>query len=178
MYSLEKFTKDIPVEEYIKGYVDVPKFVEYCKVCPNYNHKWSCPPYDFAPVDYWKKFNTLKLVCYKMTFENEDNAEKLDVMYKVKSTMLEELLKMEDEIPNSITLSAGSCNNCGENNCAKLSDKPCRFPKSMRFSIEALGGDVVKTAKDLFGIDIRWAEGEDTLPYLILMGGLLSAKND
>ena len=37
MYTLQKFQKKISVDDYIKGYVNVAEFLEYCKECPNYD---------------------------------------------------------------------------------------------------------------------------------------------
>ena len=43
----------------------------------------------------------------------------------------------------------------------------------MRYSIESIGGDVTAPLKDLFGLEIKWAEGNLMPEYHILLGGLL-----
>ena len=43
----------VPVAEYLRGYVDMPKFLVFCKACPNYGHIWSCLPFDFDHMEMW-----------------------------------------------------------------------------------------------------------------------------
>ena len=61
MYDIQKYQRDISVEEYVREYVNVAEFIEYCKECPNYNAVWSCPPYDFEPEDFWNRFSELHI---------------------------------------------------------------------------------------------------------------------
>ena len=51
--SIKRFEAEIDIETYVKDYVDVETFQACCKACPHYNTVWSCPPYDFNPLDYW-----------------------------------------------------------------------------------------------------------------------------
>ncbi|MFQ9891815.1 MAG: hypothetical protein ACLRWH_01250 [Emergencia sp.] len=65
--KIETYTKTIDVDTYIEDYVNVEEFLEYCKVCRNYNRKWCCPAFDFSPVsDYWRRYDKLKVVGKKM----------------------------------------------------------------------------------------------------------------
>ena len=50
-YTLQRFEKEIDIDSYIENYVNIEEFLECCKRCPNYNNVWSCPPYDFDPMD-------------------------------------------------------------------------------------------------------------------------------
>ena len=71
--KIETFEKTIDMPTYIEGYVNVEEFLECCKVCGNYDRKWSCPSYDFDPVeDYWKQFDTLHVVGKKMILAEEE----------------------------------------------------------------------------------------------------------
>lgn len=94
-------------------------------------------------------------------------------MKQVKSGMTEILYAKEAEYPGSVSLSAGSCTICGENNCTKKDGAPCRFPEKMRYSIEALGGNVGLTASRLLGIDLQWITEGQVPDYFVLVGGLL-----
>ena len=49
MYTTEHFEKEVRIDEYLKNYVNVEEFIQYCRECPNYGNVWSCPPYDFDP---------------------------------------------------------------------------------------------------------------------------------
>ena len=54
LFEVEQLTADLDVDEYYEKYVDVEKYLEYCKECSDYATNWSCPPYDFDPNDIWK----------------------------------------------------------------------------------------------------------------------------
>ncbi len=174
-YDLEKFQSEIPVEKYLDEYVNVAEFLECCKMCPNYDNVWSCPPYDFDPVeDYWKKYSILEIHGYKINFDAETTVnESKKIMERVKADMSKELFAREAEIPGSVSLSAGNCTVCGNGNCSRREDKPCRFKRDMRYSIESIGGNVGKTAHDFIGYDLEWVEEGKVPKYFILVGGLL-----
>ena len=174
MYRLERFEERIPVKDYIKDYVNVDEFLECCKRCPNYDKVWSCPSYDSKSEDYWKEYESLYILGYKINFDGTvSQEESLKIMAEVKENMAGELFKMENQCPGSVSLSAGSCSLCGKGNCTRPSGKPCRYPEKMRYSIESLGGNVGKTVHDLFGIELEWIEEGKVPSYFVLVGGLL-----
>lgn len=91
-----------------------------------------------------------------------------------KAEMTEELFALEENVEGSRALYPGSCNLCNGGRCARINGEPCRHPEKMRYSIESLGGDVMKTAKEIFDIEIVWAKAGETPPYMVLVGGLLT----
>lgn len=172
--KIETFTKTIDVPTYVEGYVNVEEFLECCKVCGNYDRKWSCPSYDFDPVeDYWKQFKTLHVVGKKMILTEEEKDNWKNLMTEVKKELTAELFEEEEKYPGSRSLSAGSCHICGEDNCSKPLGQPCRFPEKMRYSVESLGGNVGLTASKLLGINLQWIEEGKIPDYFVLVGGLL-----
>ncbi|MBR5128978.1 MAG: DUF2284 domain-containing protein [Firmicutes bacterium] len=173
MYNIERSEKTIKVDEYIKGYVNVEEFLQYCKECKNYEAVWSCPSYNFNPEDYWKEYDEFLIVARKIIFGPDvDVARSFEIMYEVKDDMSRELYELEKEYPGSISLSAGSCSMCKEG-CTRIEGLPCRYPDLMRYSIESLGGNVGKTVSKLMGYELEWVE-EGKLPsYFVLVGGLL-----
>lgn len=182
MYKTTRYEAEVPVEEYIERYVDVDTFLKACQACQNYSHVWSCPPYDFDVTEYWKKYKRFKLVAVKIEFDRETlektyEPEELraileSVLPVEKERLSEELLGMEKNYPGSISLSAGSCRRC-KGGCSKAEGKPCRFPETMRYSIESLGGNVGLTIEKLMGLKLEWME-EGRLPHhFILVCGLL-----
>ncbi len=174
MYTLERFQKKISVEEYIRGYVNVAEFLGYCRQCPNYDKVWSCPGHDFDPEEYWRDYSSLNLLGYKINFDGTETENRsLEIMAEVKKQLTEELFEMENAHPGSVSLSAGSCSTCGKGSCTRPSGKPCRYPDKMRYSIEALGGNVGKTVHDLLGIELEWIEEGKVPSYFVLVGGLL-----
>lgn len=186
-YTTKRIEKSIPVADFLKDYVDIQKFLKFCKNCENYNKVWSCPEYDFNPMDIWNNYKNLEIVVIKVIYDDQSRStqyskEELieigeETLLKEKEKLLDEYLLKEKDFTDSLFLAAGSCDICsktdGVPNCAKQENKECRFPEKMRYSIESLGGDVVKTAKEIFDIEIKWSE-DSTLPeYYILMCGML-----
>lgn len=166
------FEKTVSADEYFREYVDIPKFAGYCAQCPNYGTNWSCSPFDFDPADIWKSYSALRVIACKVYTEPGMSLEEAGaLLQKAKDGLMEYCYGLEAEIPGSMSLFAGRCCLCAE--CARPEGKPCRNPGRMRHSIEAIGGDVGKTVKDLFDIDIIW--GKPGLPpeYYVLCGGLL-----
>ncbi len=182
MYKTVTTENDIAVEDYLKEYVNAEKFIKYCQKCPNYNNKYSCPPYDFDVYEYWRNFSELHIIGRQFFFDKEvrkkvyDKEESDKIIAQINLTELKrfnsELLIMEKEQPSSRALFAGSCIFCFEG-CNKLSSKPCRHPDKIRYSIESLGGDVEKTAHKLLGIELKWACDGILPEYLTLVAGLL-----
>ncbi|MEE1196926.1 MAG: DUF2284 domain-containing protein [Lachnospiraceae bacterium] len=183
MYQIKNYTAEISIKEYLNKYVDIPTFLKCCRECPNFNHKWSCPPYDFDVESYWKQYTSFLLVGRQIIFNEETrnrtfSQEDMDlfieeIVAKEKQILTDQLFDMEKENASSISLSAGSCAACGKGNCTRPSGGPCRHPEKMRYSIESLGGNVGKTISDLFHIELEWVE-EGKLPsHFVLVCGLL-----
>ena len=182
MYTTSSHTSSIPVCEYIENYVDIPTFSKACRVCPNYGQIWSCPPYDYDIMDYWKSYSTLQLYAEKIIFSREytdryyeqDELSELiqKIIGKEKQLLSKKMLKLEQFFPGSISLSAGNCSYCVRS-CTRPDGIPCRFPEQLRYSIESLGGNVGMTIEKLMGIKLEWME-EGHLPhYFVLVNGLL-----
>jgi len=182
MYTLDYYHASVPVSEYLDKYVDVPAFLEACKACPNYGRIWSCPPYDFQVSDYWKKYQSLKLLAVKITFDEESTArtysqEELnrilnDTLFAQKQHLSALLFEEEKKFPGSISLSAGSCQSC-KKGCTRPEGTPCISPKTLRYSLESLGANVGLTIEKLMGLELEWME-EGKLPsHFVLVSGLL-----
>lgn len=184
MYKIVEYNAQIDIDRYLKDYVDISTFLEYCKQCPNYNQIWSCPSYDFDVEEYWKQYKHLHLYGRQIIFDNaartrtytEEEMNQLleHVLSKEKQILAEQLFALETDNPGSISLSAGNCQYCGKDNCSKKENQPCRYPDKMRYSIESLGGNVGKTISNLFHIELEWME-EGKLPsHFVLVSGLLT----
>jgi len=194
VYRVENLQAEIDIEQYIEEYINIEEFLECCRKCVNYEKKWSCPPFDFDVLEYWKKFKKLFIWGEKISFdweaiEGKDQSEESqkiinEVLGKEKQQLSEKLFELEKSYEGSISLSAGSCGLCGNGmmdsqNCTRVSGcegtakENCVHFDKMRYSIEALGGNVGKTCTKLLGIDLEWIE-ENKLPtYFVLVCGLL-----
>lgn len=184
-YTTEQLSNRITVQEYLRDYVDIEKFLECCKACPDYGKKWSCPPYDFDVKDYWNKFNYLYVIGTRIIIpEEETKCSHIQETLKgfLKNELSSEKKKLsimmhslEDKYPGSKSLSAGNCDYCKE--CLRLKGEPCCKPGQMRYSIESLGGDVGKTTKDLLGLELKWMTEGRMPEHFILVNGLLTTED-
>ncbi len=167
--------------EYAARYVDIAKFNACCAECRGYGKAWACPPYDFAPIEIWRGYNRLllygkKVVLPEALCREEHERGELARLYNsmlapIKTALLDELFAMERETPGSMALSAGGCDIC--ESCTRPEGKPCRFPEKKRFSVESIGGDVIRSIEDFFGEKVLWADGGHLPQHFILLGGLL-----
>ena len=173
--------KEIPTEVFIRDFVDIPRFRECCSKCPGYGKRWACPPYDFDSMEIWRSCSSVLLYAKKLCIPAEERGriyspDELKRAYNsllapVRAELMEELYALEREHPGSRALSAGGCEVCRE--CTRGAGKPCARPDLMRYSVESLGGDVLKCIGTFLGESVEWA-GDGRLPgKYILLGALL-----
>ena len=175
---LERMEAVVPVAEYMETCVDIPKFLGYCRECGNYGNRWSCPPFHEDPMDIWTRFHTLRLIAYTLPCETGGSvSQALANLELAKARMMEETLELEHSMPGTLALSAGTCTLCGKD-CTRPAGKPCRCPERMRDSIEALGGDVAKTAELYLNRPLLWIKDNRLPEYLTLVGGALLIQRE
>ncbi len=178
-YTKEKLHADITVDEYLEKYVNIPEFAQKCRQCPRYASSWSCPPFDFDPADYWRQFSELHIEgvcmyfdpaeCQKHRSQEETDLIIAEVKATEKTLLAKELYDMENDA--SASLSEGVCSLC--DSCTRAENLPCRYPEKLRYSIEALGGNVGLTCSRLLGLQPEWV-CENRLPRkLVIISGLL-----
>ena len=181
LYTCETLTRTVPLGEFRRDLVDVPRFLGYCLDCPNSGQFWSCPPFGFDPMALWARYGQLLLYVRKVTFTKdrlfplERRAFEERELPKIKGAMARELLLMEAERPGSLALFPGRCDWCAV--CARTEGQPCRTPGRMRYSIEALGGDCGGALERYFGETLQWAKGNRLPEQLLLLGGLLMKED-
>ncbi len=172
-YTVERAEAEAAVSDYLAHCVDVPRFLDCCRQCPNYGTRWSCPPFDFDPMALWQRFQTLRLYArlLKPCGENRDGDVLIAALRREKPIFLTELLQLERGIPGSLALACGSCDACAD--CTRSGGEACRHPDRQRHSIESLGGDVSETAIRYFGRPLLWVQDGAAPDYLMMVGGLL-----
>ena len=166
--------------EFIAKYQNIDKFMAYCRECPNYNARWSCPSLSFDIGDLLEKYDRVHLVGLKMTYDemtitSADTPAKVksvtwDTLFVEKRALEETLLAVEGEHAGSRALSSGGCHYC--DTCARTEGKECVYPDKMRYSLDAFGFDLTAITADQFGIDLCWSQGE-LPPYYTLIHALL-----
>ena len=165
--------------ELLENYVDVPKYLGFCRQCPNFRRCWSCPDYDFDPMDVWRAYDRLDVLAYRIEPGTEDpaNTDVQKLLEPYYLAMVEELRAAEAATPGALRLNPGKCRLCAS--CARPEGKPCRFPEEMRYSIESLGGAVGDIAREVLHTPLKWsAEGRPPEYYLLVGGLLVKEKGD
>lgn len=112
--QIEEKKIQVPVSDFFRDGVNVPKFLSYCRECPNYGKRWSCPPLSVDPEQVWLRFDLLWLwgrILYLSPGTTQEEANLL--LSGEKEKLLMELLQKEAEIPGAWALSAGTCQVCG-----------------------------------------------------------------
>lgn len=171
-YRVEKAETEISVAEFLRGCIDIPKFLACCRACPNYDHRWACPPFSFDPMEIWNAYTGLRLYAWFLIPGSSDGNALLEALKREKPGVLRELLQLERDTPDSLALACGTCDACAV--CAKEQGRPCVHPEQLRYSIEALGGDVGEAARRYFGKPLLWIQNGVAPEYLMLVGGLLT----
>lgn len=179
--SVRRLSAALTVEECLEKYVDVEKYLGFCRECPNYGKCWSCPPYDFDPLDIWRSFDWLEILAFQITPESEEARKQAAedprvLLAPFRASLDGELTQMEAEIPDSLRLNAGRCLVCPV--CARREGEPCRYPEKMRCSIESLGGAVGDIAAQVLHTPLLWGKNGEAPAYYVLVGGLLRKEPD
>ena len=181
-YTTEIKESHIAVADFLERFVDVEKFLGYCKECGNYNKHCSCPPYDFDPVELWKEYAEMKVVGMKILFDPDFVGTALDhdewialnteLIGKEIRNFYHHLKEEEKEVGNRYLLNPGRCCVCGDDQCDRTK-APCAHPDRLRYSIEALGGDVPAVTKEVLDWELKWIEEGKVPEYFIFVGGML-----
>lgn len=182
-YRTERYETTVSVPEYVEACVDVQEFLPYCRACANYNQVWSCPEFTFDPYEYWGRYQEFRIIGVKIWIPEDiagqtlplDERKKIidQMLWEEKRKLSQELYEMEEKYPGSVSVSAGSCQLCPQGQCAKREGKSCRNEKKLRYSIEALGGNVGLTVTKYLKQQIEWIEEGKMPHYFILVCGLL-----
>lgn len=202
----KEFSVVCPMADYMRGFRDVSRFEEYCKVCGQYGTCWTCPPFDFDTDGYLARYENILLVAVKIDVPCQsekmselgktDDSEMLpandgiaDIAIERRMKLLEQtrvvmdrkLLEKEAQL-HGRAFFAGTCLLCGRGagqgaessgGCTRREGLPCRHPDKVRPSLESVGFDIGKTAKELFGLELKWASDGMLPEYYVLVGAVM-----
>lgn len=181
-YRTEIFEASVSMDEFTERFVDVKKFLGYCRECANYGKSFSCPPYDFQPEALWRKYREVKVVGMKILFDEDVVGTTLsseewlklytDILRKEENHLYRILKEEETAAEGRYLLNPGRCRICGKQDCDRREGE-CDHPELRRYSIESLGGNVAAVASELLQFDLQWIEEGKIPPYLCLVGGML-----
>ncbi|MDO5562019.1 MAG: DUF2284 domain-containing protein [Synergistaceae bacterium] len=181
-YTASVITGRCSMQEFIKDYVNVEYFQGFCTACCYYGKNWSCTPHDFDVLGFLKSYDDIRLIGVKIKIDRRTTRglkckdfqvppEVTAIVDIEKAKLTKTLLKEERANPGSTYLFAGQCEICPV--CARVDGLPCRHPEKMRYSLESVGGDVTKIAKEILGLDILWMKDNKIPEYLTLICALL-----
>ncbi|MBD3254132.1 MAG: hypothetical protein GF383_03525 [Candidatus Lokiarchaeota archaeon] len=153
--------------------------------CPNYNKSWSCPPVAPYMEKETLKYNEFYLVYSKFDLESyvkETKAKhpkrseqkiknRFYMKYIYQNDLDVEINKLFEQYKSAyeqkLVLYDGSCRICmikKVGNCTYESGEPCRYPDEMRYSMEAVGIEVIKTVLNLKA-DIEYPSNKYTYRF-------------
>ena len=172
-YTAEDYTVSISTEEYIRRFRDSERFIKFCQDCKNYNRSWACPPFNHDLEKELRNYRNILLIATKIIPVSKDIplSEASRFIRPERERIEARLLEMERQYGGRSFAFAGSCLYCPEGSCTRKSGLPCRHPDLVRPSLEAYGFDIMRTASELFGIDLLWSNNEFLPDYLTLVCG-------
>lgn len=183
-YSVSRKEATIGADEFVGKYRDVERIRAYCMQCPGYGKSWACPPFDFDPTTLTDGFTTVTVMGTVITFDEETRqscktAEQAtsigrNAMAEVWQSLLPRMHELERENPGSRCFTF-RCSLCPEG-CTRPEGKPCRHPKQLRYSLEAVGFDLVAVTRDLLGIDLEWSTDGKLPKHITLVTALFSGR--
>ncbi|MDR1934445.1 MAG: DUF2284 domain-containing protein [Candidatus Accumulibacter sp.] len=186
MYNVSHLVSEIKLVDYVKGYRDAPRFMEYCKACKRYNACWSCPPFEFDTEEYISPYERAYIIGTKIVLDENTIKENKGweacketacaILEKVRPGLDGTLLELERQYPVGKAFFAGTCHVCPAGTCARIKGQACVAPERTRPSLESFGFDIGKTSAELLNIELKWSKDGVLPEYLTLVSGFFSVK--
>ncbi|MDD4295336.1 MAG: DUF2284 domain-containing protein [Ruminiclostridium sp.] len=155
---------------------DKNKFDSLCKCgCPNFQRKWSCPPYAPEFSDFVSKWEHLYVIFMHTDmaqfFYIKNNYLKIKAANSLLKSRADKFLRrMAKRYGHYI--STGSCRLCKP--CKCKTEMPCAHPELMTYSFEAMGVDVGKLVDAYFQKSLLWYKSRQLPEYTAVVCGLLT----
>lgn len=163
----------------VLSFLDKKKFDALCEIgCPNYNNKWSCPPYapDFKTFTQNYKYIDIVMLLVEMrefSYIKQDFL-KIKAANSVLKSRIDKALRLSIN-KEEFYISTGSCRLCKP--CKRKNGENCAHPTERTFSFEALGIDVSSLTKELFKKELLWYKDKILPQYTCVVAGLLTNNN-
>ncbi len=175
-YKVSFKKASVKASEFVKRYRDPERMATMCGECPSFGNSWGCPPHDFNVTSVSDGYATVELMATIIEFDEHvrlscgTRAKARDVaecaMNEVLETLLPKMYEKERQVPGSRCFTF-RCRFCPEG-CTRPLGQPCRHPEQLRYSLEAVGFDVIAAAQDILGIGLEWSE-DGSLPHHITL---------
>jgi len=176
--GVKRYTSEIVevAPHLLEDYINKEYFDGLCRQgCPNFEKKWSCPPFAPAYVDYTRGWEKLFVLYMQISFNQFEYIKNDYLKVKAANVILKSradkfLRKMAAQHGNYI--STGSCRLCKPCKC-KIG-APCAYPDMMTYSFEALGVDVSKLVEKYFSRALLWYTPHNLPEHTSVISGLLT----
>lgn len=108
-YHISEMAAETAAADFVKEFVQVEKFLSACQQCPNYNTRWTCPPFDFDPMTIWSGYTTLRLYARILHADGADQPldGALAALKREKRLYREKLYRWEQAEPGSQDAAGG-----------------------------------------------------------------------
>ncbi|WP_066637407.1 DUF2284 domain-containing protein [Desulfolucanica intricata] len=155
-------------------------FNKLCKNgCPNFNHKWSCPPYSPLYSEYSKEYSNAMLVLLFCTLNQfyyiKTEYMKVKASNSILKSKMDKFMRWLEPVFNGKILSNGSCRLCKLCTCKDKTGN-CKKPKEMRYSMESVGLDVEKISLHFLNHKFLWYKNKKAPLYSSVVSCLLTPK--
>lgn len=162
--------------------IEKEKFLKACKTCPNYNKNWACPPDAPNFYEYIKSAKHILFFLFYLKrkqvkkFGGKTQKEKLNKAYLFLKFKIEKVMYFLETIFKKNCkkfLTTGSCRICYPKPCSREKGKKCKYPKKLRYSLEALGVNCISLSKNIFKKSLVWSKRKKAFPrYISVIAGL------
>lgn len=183
MFDLKISLAEAPLTNFLAKYQDVQKFLQYCKECPKYNTRWSCPPMEINTQKLLADYSKIYLLGFQIFFDlksiekaiakDKQQALAWKILRHVKRQAALYLIDVEKQYADTLSFSSGGCDWCCK--CTREKNQPCRKPNKMRYSLDSFGIDLTAVTEEFLQIKLLWAK--DSLPAYYTLIHALAIKD-
>lgn len=157
-------------------YVNKKKYDSLCESgCPNYNSKWSCPPYAPDYITFTKSYEYLEVIMLLVNMQEfhyiKQDYLKIKAANSILKSRVDKALRVSKN-KDEFYISTGSCRLCKP--CKRKINQSCAHLTDRTFSFEALGVDVSSLVRDLFQKELLWYQNKILPEYTCVVAGLLT----
>ena len=171
--KIEYLQKIIDKKLFLEKYVDVLKYQSMCTSCPYYEKNYSCNTKAIDCDKFYASYKNIKIYLMKLTLDDSEKIENYEELYinPSKDRFIDMLYKYEKKVPRGIFINPGPCRLCEV--CTREQGISCRHRDKLRYSASAMGIDATKISKDLFNIDLLWAQNKKIPDYFCFIAVML-----
>lgn len=165
---------NLSLKEFVRRFTCPTPPAELCGVCPNFGRRWGCPPLSEGELSCLRQYDHIEVWAVQIFPQQKRQplGAAFDIINAQREVVEPQLLQLEAQRGGRAAFFTGMCRHCPERQCARIYGQPCRHPQLVRPSLEALGFDLQKVARELFDIELQWGRQGRLPEYLTILGGL------